>query len=83
MNEHLALGRTADGTVVFCDPSDRDIELIAALRDEIDRTDPVPQKTIADAYDLADLTGHVRIPQYSAFVKELLGATDTEQEDQP
>lgn len=87
MSEPLAIGRTEDGGVVFCNPlTDHDVELIAALRDTFDRTDPTPLAVIDDARFI-DLTGHVHIPQYSAFVRELLAEgrheTTTAQEEQP
>jgi hypothetical protein len=67
-----ALGRTADGTVVFCRPGDPDVDLITALRETLDRVDPVSAHVAADAYLLGDLRGQARIPQYGAFVRELL-----------
>lgn len=70
--EPLAVGRTAKGSVVFCNPAtDHDVELVDALRDAFDRTDPTPLAVIDDARSI-DLTGHVHIPQYGAFVRELL-----------
>jgi hypothetical protein len=44
--DRLALGRTDDGTVVFCRPGDSDVELIDAIRDGFDRVDPVPPQAL-------------------------------------
>jgi len=81
-----AVGRTADGAVVFCNPDDPDIELVAGLRDMFDRVDPVPASVTA-ACQLGDLRQDVRIPQLGAFVRELLrneaSADDAAKEDQP
>lgn len=86
-HDQPAIGRTGDGTVVFCQPVDPDIELLAALRDTLDSVDPVPVPVTAAAYQIGDLTQYVRIPQLSAFVRELLrdeALTDnTATEDQP
>lgn len=70
----VALGYTAEQQLVFCDLTDRDIELIAALRDRIDRVDPMPAQALIDGDRLSDLRDQVRIPQLGAFVKELLSS---------
>lgn len=56
--EAIAVGATEDGTVVFYDPNTP-----ASIR----RLGPAPS-------NLHDLTGYVRIPTLSAFVRELLSA---------
>jgi len=82
-SEALAIGAVEDGTVVFYNPTtDHHVQMLAALRDQFDRVDPVPAHVVTDAHALGDLRDQVRIPQYSAFVKEFLG-DNTAKEDQP